>query len=59
MAQLATERLKHKTIKCYLSGVRYLHIREGMPDPFDSRLHRLEYTLRGVKRCEAEAGVRK
>ncbi len=59
VAQLATERLKHKTIKCYLSGVRYLHIREGMPDPFDSRLHRLEYTLRGVKRCEAEAGVRK
>lgn len=56
---LAAEKLKHRTIKTYLSGIRYLHIAEGEGDPFTRPLHRLEYTLRGIKRCEAEAGVKK
>lgn len=55
-SSLAREKLKHRTIKSYLSGVRYLHIAEGEGDPFLKPLHRLEYTLRGIKRCEAEAG---
>ena len=45
-----------QTIKSYLSGVRHLHI-EGSPDPFIQPLHRLHYTLRGVKRLEGEKGV--
>ena len=53
---LASEGLKHRTIKTYLSGVRFLHIRSGFPDPFTSHLPRLGYTLKGVKRVEAERG---
>ena len=30
-----------------------------MENPFTRPLHQLEYTLNGIKRCEAEAGVRK
>ncbi len=47
---LAEEGLTHKTIKVYLAGVRFLHIAES---PFTLVLHRLEYILRGIKRCEA------
>ena len=50
---------REATIKSYLSGDQYLHISEGENDPFSRPLHHLEYTLRGVKRCEAEAGVNK
>ncbi len=49
---LAEEGLTHKTIKVYLAGVRFLHIAESQPDPFTSVLHRLEYTLRGIKSGE-------
>jgi integrase len=56
VSRLAKDTLKHRTIKAYLSGVRYLHIAEGEGDPFLKPMHRLEYTLRGIKRCEAEAG---
>ena len=54
---LASENLKHRSIKTYLAGVRHLHIAEGKGDPFDRPRHRLEYTLKGIKRCEAEAGL--
>ena len=53
---MGREGLKHKTIKSYLSAVRHLHIAEGVPDPFQLPRHRLEYILKGVKRCEAEKG---
>lgn len=56
VAHLANGNLKHRTIKCYLSAVRYLHIAEGFDDPFTPSLHRLQYTLQGIKRCEAEQG---
>ena len=46
------------TIKSYLSGVRHLHVEEGLTDPFERPLHRLHYTLRGVKRMEGERGVK-
>ena len=55
-SSLARDKLKHRTIKSYLSGVRFLHISEGEGDPFVGPRHRLEYTLRGIKRCEAETG---
>ena len=57
VARLAGDGLKHRTIKSYLSGVRHLHIEEGLPDPFIQPLHRLHYTLRGVRRLEGEKGV--
>ena len=56
VAYLANSKLKLRTIKAYLSAVRYLHIAEGANDPFTPVLHRLQYTLRGIKRCEAEQG---
>ena len=49
VARLAGDGLKHRTIKSYLSGVRHLHIEEGLPDPFIQPLHRLHYTLRGLR----------
>ena len=54
---LADEQLKHCTIKTYLSGVRYLQIREGFGDPFQGSsalMPRLEYILKGVKRVQAQ-----
>ncbi len=43
-------------MKVYLSAVRFLHIMEGAPDPFQKSLCRLQYTLQGVKRTEAYRG---
>ena len=51
---LAKEGLKHCTIKAYLSAVRFLHIEEGAGDPFKPTLSRLEYMLKGVKRCKSQ-----
>ena len=56
VSYLASEGLKHRTIKTYLSGVRYLQIRSGFPDPFHSHMPCLDYTVRGVKRVESERG---
>lgn len=57
VAQLVKDGLKHCTIKVYLSAVRFMHIAEGKEDPFKAPLHKLHYTLRGVKREEASRGV--
>ena len=57
MARLAGDGLMHRTIKSYLSGVRHLHIEEGLPNSFIQPVHRLHYYLRGVKRLEGEKGV--
>ncbi len=51
--------LRHATIKAYLSAIHHLHIQEGLGDPFTSMLHRLEYILKGVKRCESEKNNKK
>ena len=58
-ATLATEGLRHRTIKSYMAGVHHHHISEGQGDPFSAGLHRLHYVLRGVKRAEGMAGVTK
>ena len=57
-AFLADEKLKHRSIKTYMSAVRHLQISAGFPDPFAASIQmpRLEYVLRGIKRCEAEKG---
>ena len=56
---LAESSLKSRTIKVYLSAIRFLHIAEGAGDPFLPGLQRLHYTLQGVKRVEAEKGTEK
>ena len=56
VAYVAREKLKHRTIKVYLSAIRFLHIVEGAGDPFKVPLTRLEYILKGIKRCEAQQG---
>ena len=58
VSYLADQKLKHRTIKTYLSGVRYFQIRSGLADPFHgSHMPQLEYTMRGIKRVEAQMGV--
>ena len=57
VAYLAKEKLKHCTIKAYLSAVLFLHIEEQKPDLlilFLPNLTRLQYVLQGVKRCESQ-----
>ncbi len=58
-AYLAKSGLRFRTIKVYMSAVRFLHIAEDHGDPFLPNLQRLHYTLQGVKRAEAEAGTEK
>ncbi len=58
VAQLATEGLKHRTIKSYMAGVRHLHISEGLGDPFLSSWSKLHYVLRGVKRSQGDCDKR-
>ena len=50
---LAKEKLKHRTIKAYLSAVRFLQIKEGTGDPFQgkstpARVRAEGYLLSGV-----------
>ena len=59
VAFLGEAKLRLRTIKVYLSAVRFLHIEEGHGDPFAPSLHRLHYTLQGIKRAEAESGAKK
>ena len=56
VAFLAKEKLKHKSIKAYLSAVRFLHIAERKSDPFLPSLTHLQYVVRGVKHCESLEG---
>ena len=54
---LTKEGLKLRTIKVYLSAVRFLHIEEAGTDPFLPTQPRLHYILQGIKRAEAEKAV--
>ena len=53
-AFLAQDGLLHRTIKCYLSAVRHLHISRGSPDPGISNMPRLEQVLKGIKAVQAK-----
>jgi len=53
---VADQGLAHKTIKCYLSAVRHLHIASRLPDPNISSMSRLEQVLRGIKSQHAKKG---
>ena len=50
-------KLKHRSIKAYLSGLRFMHIQHGRGKPQMNLMSRLEYTLQGIKRAEAMSGV--
>ena len=56
MAHLADEGLKYRSIKTYLSGVRYFHIKAGVADPFRGAVPLLDYIMRGIKKNEARMG---
>ena len=56
---MADESLQYRTIKVYLSGLRFCQIRAGLGDPFQgpqSHMPRLEYVLKGVKHVQAQTG---
>ncbi len=55
-AKMASEGLRHRTIKSYMAGIRHLLIEEGLVDPFLPALSRLHYVLRSVKRSQGEEG---
>ena len=50
VAFLADHHICHQTIKCYLSGIRHLHVTLGHPDPdYSHSKPRLQQVLRGVR----------
>ena len=57
VSYLADESLQHRTIKTYLSGLRFFQIKAGLGDPFQSHMPRLDYVLKGVKRVQARSGT--
>ena len=54
MAYLVDSKLKHATIKCYLSAMQVV---AGLGDPFAGSWPRLECALKGVKHAAAVSGV--
>ena len=50
---LGQQNLKHKTIKAYLSGLRFTQIHLGGGDPFQNdAMPQLEYMLKGIKQVQ-------
>ena len=56
-AYLARQNLRHQTIKCYLSGIRYYHIIQSYPDPFKQDMPKLQFVLRGIKSDQAKQSL--
>ncbi len=55
-AYLGQQPLKYRTIKAYLSALRFSQIHQGLGDPFDQKsMPLLEYVLAGIKRAQAKA----
>ena len=57
VASMAQEGLKHRTIKAYLSGIRFSQLQHAFGNPAFSSMHQLEYVLAGIKRPQAHVGV--
>ncbi len=55
-AYLADSSIMHKSIKCYLSGIRHLQITSGLPDPELPSMAQLTQVLRGIKSVQAKEG---
>ena len=56
VSHLADQPLQHRTIKTYLSGLRFFQIRAGYGDPFTAIMPRLDYVMKGIKRVQATSG---
>ena len=55
VSYLASQGLKHKTIKAYLSGLRFTQIHLNMGNPFKTAdMPQLDYVLTGIKRVQAK-----
>ena len=48
--------MQHRTIKTHLSGLRFVQIKAGLGDPFQSQMPRLYYVLKGVKCVQDKSG---
>ena len=46
--------IQHSSIKVYLSGVRALHIEQGVPNPHVNCCH-LQRVIRGIKHCQGSS----
>ncbi len=56
-AYLGQQKLRYRTIKSYLSGIRFAQIDLNLGDPFkDKSLPRLNHVLTGIKQVQARAG---
>lgn len=51
---MADSGILHKSIKCYLAGIRHLQITSGLPDPCLSSMAQLEQVLRDIKSEQAK-----
>ena len=49
-AALMSQSVSWKTIRVYVSALRYFQIRAGLPDPSFSAFPRLSYILKGIHR---------
>ena len=57
-AFLSQQQLKHRTIKSFLSGIRFAQIQLRLGDPFkDKSMSLLEYVMAGIKRKQAKVGT--
>ena len=54
VAYLGSTKIKHQTIKCYLSGIRFQHIIRNFTDPFIKDMSKLHYVLRGIKKTQCK-----
>ncbi len=54
--RLVEEGLAHSSIKCYLAGVRQLHLAGGWKDPEICQMARLVQVLRGIRAVQAKRG---
>lgn len=58
VSYLGQQALKHRTIKSYLSGIRFTQIQQGLDDPFSTKsMPLLEYVLAGIKHAQAKVGI--
>ena len=55
VASLAKEGVSHASLRVYLSALRHHQIESGHGDPSISRMVRLEYILKGIKRDNVQS----
>ena len=53
VANLAEGGVSHTSIRIYISGLRFVQIASGLPDPHLSSFPQLHYVLRGVQRGQS------